>query len=166
MIKRSISIILSFIMLICFVSVVFADGTVGIVPDGVPSFYPYYTTEYTIVSSSCTDGRANYISIDTFTIVSTSTGKVSVSLSIETNAIMKKLGFTTLRVQHWNGSSWEDVWTKTDQYLYDTDFFPYVKTLSNMASNDYYRVSVDFYAKKGFLQVQTLTVVSNYILCQ
>lgn len=152
--------------MICSSSLVMAEDAADSHLDETPFGDSFYTNEYTIVSSEMIGDRANYITVDTFYITSNSVGKVSFSISFSTNATMKKLGFTTLRVQHWNGSSWEDVWTKTDQYLYDTDYFPYIKTLSNMASNDYYRVSVDLYAKKGFLQVQTLTVVSSYILCQ
>ncbi len=152
--------------MICSSGLVIADDAAESQLDETPFGEPFYTNKYTIISSEISGDRANYITVDTFYITSNSVGKVSFAISFSTNATMKKLGFTTLRVQHWNGSSWEDVWTKTDQYLYDTDYFPYVKTLSNMASNDYYRVSVDLYAKKGFLQVQTLTVVSNYILCQ
>lgn len=166
MIKRLLCALFAIVFLICSSSMVIADSTINSYPTSILSANPHYTDKYTILPSESNGNRLNYITVDTFSIASNSAGKVSFSITVSTNAIMKKLGFTTLRVQHWNGSSWEDVWTKTDQYLYDTDYFPYVKTLSNMASNDYYRISVDLYAKKGFLLVQTLTVVSDYILCQ
>lgn len=164
MIKRVICKLIAVLLLVCTASVVQAENDTDNLPDWIPSANPFYADGYIVVSEESSD-RADYITVETFSIVSNSVGKVSVSLSFSTNATMQKLGFTALRVQHWNGSSWEDAWTKTNQYAYDTDYFAYVKTLSNMSSNDYYRLSVDLYAKKGFLQVQTETIVSYYIRC-
>jgi hypothetical protein len=165
MIKRLFSTLMA-ALLICVSPLVRAEVVTENAPEGIPSQDPFYTDEYTVESSSNSGGRPNYITVETFSIQSNSVGKVTVTLAISTNAMMQKLGFTTLKVQHWNGSTWEDAWTKTDQYLYDTNYFPYVKTISNMASNDYYRLSVDLYAKKGFFLVQTETIVSSYIRCQ
>ena len=153
------------VMMLCTPLFVLADGADNMAPDGIPSVAPFFTDAYTVLSSESND-RADYITVQTCSIASNSVGKVSVTVMFDTNAVMQKLGFTTLRIQHWNGSSWEDVWTKTDQYAYDTDSFAYMKTLSNMSSNDYYRLSVDLYAKKGFLQVQTKTLVTSYIRCR
>lgn len=166
MIKRLFSTLLAALMVVCLSPVVRAGAVTENIPEGIPSQYLFYTDEYTVVSSNNFADRADYITVGTFSIQSNTAGKLTATLNFSTNATMQKLGFTTLRVQHWNGSSWEDAWTKTDQYLYNTDYFPYVKTISNMASNDYYRLSVDLYAKKGFLQVQTVTLVSSYIRCQ
>lgn len=165
MIKRVFCAIIASIMLICASPSVLAYGINENVPDGIPSVNPFYSDEYIVLLGESND-RADYITVQNCSIASNSVGKVSVAVSFSTNATMQKLGFTTLRIQHWNGSSWEDVWTKTDQYAYDTDYFAYVKTLSNMSSNDYYRLSVDLYAKKGFLQVQTETIVTTYIRCR
>lgn len=165
MIKRVFCALIASIMMICTSSFVFAEDVDSNMPDGIPSLDPFYTNDYTVLPNEIGD-RADYITVQTCSIGSNSVGKVTVTVSFSTNATMQKLGFTTLRVQHWNGSSWEDVWTKTDQYVYNTDYFAYVKTLSNMASNDYYRLSVDLYAKKGFLLVQTKTLVTDYIRCK
>lgn len=165
MIKRVFCVIIAFIMLMCASSFTLADGTNENIPEGIPSAYTFYSDEYIVLPGQSND-RADYITVQTCSIASNSVGKVSVTVAFNTNAIMQKLGFTTLRIQHWNGNSWEDVWTKTDQFAYDTNYFGYVKTLSNMASNDYYRLSVDLYAKKGFLQVQTETIVTTYVLCR
>lgn len=165
MIKRILCAIMALMLMICTNSFVFADGVENNIPEGIPSVDPYFSDEY-IVCPCESAGRADYITVQTFSISSNSVGKISVTLTFSTNATMQKLGFTELRVQHWTGSSWENVWTKTDQYDYNTDFFSYVHTISNMASNDYYRLSVDLYAKKGFLQVQTKTLVTNYIRCK
>jgi len=164
MIKRIFCVLIASVLMIFTNPFVLAEG-VDNIPDGIPSLDPYYTDEYIIYPCESTD-RASYIIDQTVSISSNTVGKITITLSFNTNATMQKLGFTALRVQHWNGSSWEDVWTKTDQYEYNTDYFSYVHTLSNMASNDYYRVSVDLYAKKGFLQVQTTTLVTNYIRCK
>lgn len=164
MIKKYLSAFLALIMLVLPLQLVQADGTNEANTEGVPSRDPYSTNEFTVVYPI--NSRGNYISDYTLTIVSNSVGHVSVGVSVTTSQTMQKLGFTTLTVQHWNGSSWEDVWTKTDQFDTNTDYYAYVKTLSNMASDDYYRVSVDLYAKKGFLQTQTLSLVSNYIRCR
>ena len=166
MLKRLIYAIIAVMLTISPSYLVYADSAAESLPEGMQASNPFYTDEYIIVYTSETGDRANYISDETVSIASNSVGKVSVALSLSTNQTMQKLGFTTLKVQHWNGSSWEDVWTKDDQYSYNTDLFSYVKTLSNMVSNDYYRISVDFYAKKGFLQVQTETVISYYIRCK
>lgn len=164
MTKRFLSIFFAFLFLLIPMSIARADGTVYSLPEGTPSSNPYYTDEFTVIYPD--NERGNYISDYTLTITSNSVGHVSIAASVTTTATMQKLGFTTIRVQHWNGSSWEDVWTKTDQFSTNTNYFAYVKTLGNMTSDDYYRVSVDFYAKKGFLQTQTLTIVSNYIRCR
>lgn len=163
--KRVFCALIATVMMLCTPLFVLADGADNMAPDGIPSADPYFTDAYTVLFSESND-RADYITIQNCTLTSNSVGKVSIAVSFSTNAIMQKLGFTTLRIQHWNGSSWEDVWTKTDQYDYSTDYFAYVKTLSNMSSNDYYRLSVDLYAKKGFLQVQTKTLVTSYIRCR
>lgn len=69
------------------------------------------------------------------------------------------------RSQHWNGNSWDDVWTVTDNYLANTDYFPYSNYSANMLANNYYRIRVELYAKKGFLQVQKKVLISDYMLC-
>lgn len=164
MTKKYLSAFLALIMLVLPLRFVQASGTSDMDPEGVPSLDPYYTNEFTVIYPI--NSRGNYISDYTLTIVSNSVGHVSIGVSVTTSQTMQKLGFTTLTVQHWNGSSWEDVWTKTNQFDANTDYYAYVKTLSNMYSDDYYRVSVNLYAKKGFLQTQTLSLVSNYIRCR
>ena len=164
MIKRVFSLVIVIVMVLLPLSVIHAEEITEGLPGGMPSSSPYATDEFIVVNT--TNDKANYISTHALTISSSSAGHISVAVSVDTTQTMKKLGFTTLTVQHWNGSVWEDVWTKSDQYATDTDTFSYSKTITNMASNDYYRVTVDLYAKKGFLQVQTMTLISNYILCR
>lgn len=152
------------IALICL-TVIFPVRTIiaeDSLPEGTPSTCLFYTDEFSVEGTS----EASYFSITSLTFESNTTGYVSINLDVEASSVMKKLGFTTIHVQHWNGSSWADVWTKTDQYSTNTDYFIYIKSLGNMNSGDYYRAVVDLYAKKGFLQVQTMTITSNYILCR
>lgn len=164
MIKKALCAIIALFIFVLPGHIVQADGTSASVPEGVPSCDPYYTNSFTVVCSA--DDRGNYISDYTFTVSSNSAGHVSIGVSITTNQTMQKLGFTSLTLQHWNGSSWDDAWTKTNQFDTSTDYYAYVKTISNLYSDDYYRVCVVLYAKKGFLQTQTLSLVSDYIRCK
>lgn len=159
---RFFAILVSALMCICTLNYAHADGTEKNMPTGTASSCMFYTDEFTVLG----DEDPSYIVDESVIVNSASTGSVSIAVSVSTNAVMKKLGFTKLHLQHWSGNSWENVWTKEDQYSNNTDSFYYSTTLHNLTSNDYYRIQVELYAKKGFLQVQTMTITSNYILCR
>ena len=150
-------------VIICFCSIVpaFADGETTDRPTGTQSAYLHYTDEFTVEGSD----RASYFHDKQLALNTNAVGQITISLSVTAVSTMKKLGFTVLKLQHWNGSSWEDVWSVSDQYSLNTDYFAYLTTRSGLVSNDFYQVTVELYAKKGFLQVQKQTITSNYILC-
>ena len=108
---------------------------------------------------------------DNESVYHTSAGCTHLDLSIHAapgSAVqsMKKLGFTSLTLYHWSGGSWETVMTVTDQYLTNTDYFFYTTTRTGLSSGHVYRVIVELYAKKGFLQTQTISLTSDNMVCR
>ena len=147
-------------MIICLVGIsnVYADG----LPIGIPSSATNGTNEFTITENSMSCADADYITDEDLTITVYSGGSIKVSVYAETAQTMQKLGFTSLVLEHWNGSEWENASEVTNQFSLNTTDFFYNRYFTGLQSGHHYRVTVKLYAKKGFLQVQKMTITSNY----
>ena len=129
---------------------------------GYSAEYPYYSDSFTVSG----EDRSSYFDSYALTISSPHTGQIKTELSVTAVQSMKKLGFTSLTLYHWSGGSWETVMTVTDQYLTNTDYFFYTTTRTGLSSGHVYRVIVELYAKKGFLQTQTISLTSDNMVCR
>ena len=90
-----------------------------------------------------------------------------VTVNLETADNVKKLGFTKLTFQYWNGSSWAELSSVHDEYINNSDYFGYYKVITNLVAGDYYRVRVECYAKKSLLSAaQKVTLTTAYIVCK
>ena len=90
-----------------------------------------------------------------------------VTVNLETADNVKKLGFTKLTFQYWNGSSWAELSSVHDEYINNSDYFGYYKVITNLVAGDYYRVQVECYAKKSLLSAaQKVTLTTAYIVCK
>ena len=90
-----------------------------------------------------------------------------VTVNLETADNVKKLGFTKLTFQYWNGSSWVELSSVHDEYINNSDYFGYYKVITNLVAGDYYRVQVECYAKKSLLSAaQKVTLTTAYIVCK
>lgn len=160
MFKKILSLLIAAAILVLPASAVLGEGSI---PDGVPSSSMFYTDEFIVIDSG-TD--SSYFSDYTLAAGSSSSGRIDITVTVEAVQTMQKLGYTKLELLHYTGSSWVPVWSLTNQYDTDTDYFSDAQSIYNLISFDCYRVSVELYAKKGFLQVQKVTLQSNYIVCR
>jgi hypothetical protein len=156
--KRFLAFAAAVIMALCAVMPAAAQDEVP----GHNAADPYYSDSFTVTG----EDRSSYFDSYALTISSPHTGQIKTELSVTAVQSMKKLGFTSLTLYHWSGGSWETVMTVTDQYLTNTDYFSYTTTRTGLSSGHVYRVTVELYAKKGFLQTQTLTLTSDSMVCR
>jgi len=148
-------------VIMCFGAVSFAQGEAVKQPSGAQ-----YTTQGGSADND-EDGpsRGDYISSSLVNISSPSSGKIHMSVTVYAKATMQKLGFKSLILQFWDGINWYDVWEIDDQYSLNTTSFSYSVTLTNCQTGYSYRAKCKIYAKKGFLQTQTVDVTTAHIIC-
>lgn len=153
--KRTLIFLLIFVL--CFVSM----GTAS--ADGETVSGLYYTNRYTV--DDVTDSGYDFMLPADYEVESKASGKISVSLSVATYETMQKLGFTSLKVQYWSGTSWVTDEEVTDQFSYSTNRFGYNRTFTGLNSGYQYRVKVTLRARRVPGEVQDLTITSNSIIC-
>lgn len=154
--KRLISFVVACIVCLVFVSAVCAEEN--------KTGYPYYCSSYAIENEERI--VYDFINIDSFEVSSTSTGKIKVVLRFDTDDIMEKIGFTSLKLQKWNGSIWTQEDEITNEYEYTTDYFSYTHSFTGLSSGYHYRVKVSLIAKRTLGEAQNLTLTSNGTLCR
>lgn len=159
MLKRILTLALSLIL--CAVPLA---ARAEAAPEGVPSSSLFISDSFTVESGD-TDDPYNYITIEKFQVLSPSTELLSFTVRLSTSETMAKLGFKSLIVQHWNGTSWEDCWTTGEHFAYsDTEFY-YSNTYSGF-SGERYRIYAVLYAEKTSTQYDRKPTTSSYIYCQ
>ena len=107
----------------------------------------------------------DFIEVESFSLTSPSSGKIKVVLKFGTDDIMEKIGFTSLKLQKWNGSIWTQEDEITSEYEYTTDYFNYSQSFTGLSSGYQYRVKVTLRAKRAPGEVQDLTITSDSIIC-
>ena len=78
---------------------------------------------------------------------------------------MEKLGFTSLKLQKKNGSTWTNVVEITNVFYFSANTFSYSDSFVNQISGAQYRVQVTLRARRTQGEVQDLTITSNSIIC-
>ena len=155
--KKLFSTLVVFLLCAMTLSIAFADGS--------STADPYYTDEFTVEYNADPVGNYNFLNTPTFKVSSVDTGKIKVSLYASTNETMQKLGFTSLKVQRWNGTSWVTDEEVTNQYSYNTNAFNYTNIFTGLYSGYQYRVRVTLRARRVPGEVQDLTITSDSIIC-
>mgnify|MGYP006988850537 CR=1 FL=1 len=164
MFKKISAFILALIVCLSSASVLAEREQADTPPTGIASATPY-TSDLFYEDGEPSDSLVHYMTVDYFYVQSTAVGKVKVYVKLTTEDTMEKLGFSKLIIQHWNGSSWDDVVQITDQYSLNTTQFTYSYTASNLNSGDYYRATAYFVARKTWLLIEKKTVSTSYITC-
>ena len=159
MLKRILTLALS--LLLCAVPLA---ARAEAAPEGVPSSSLFVSDSFAVESGD-TDDPYNYITIKRFQISSPSTELLSFTVELSTSETMAKLGFKSLTVQHWNGTSWEDCWSTGAHYAYSDTEFSYSNTYSAY-SGESYRIYAVLYAEKTSTQYDRKPTTSSYILCR
>ncbi len=133
--------------------------------EGDTSSMVYDTDEYSIENHIGT--RINYDFIESVDLGVRSTGseKIKVELVVDTYETMEKLGFSSLKVQRWDGNVWVTDAEITNQYSYTTQTFGYSHTFTGLYSGALYCVKVTLFAKRTIGETQSMTVTSSVINC-
>lgn len=155
--KKLIAIILAMLICLLSVSAVSAENAMPYDPDYVDT----YTAE------DMDESRIVYVFISDkhLTVSRGMSGQLKVAVDAETYETMEKLGFTSLKVQRKNGSSWITDAEVTNEFDYSTDSFSYNETFSYLYSFCEYRVQVTLRARRAAGEVQDLTITSASIIC-
>lgn len=155
--KKYIAVLMSLLMLIIPLSSVDA--------------YKYRAEDsHVIMSSSDVEAENDRIIYDLISdnwidLLSPSSGKIKVLVSIDAEETMEKIGFSSLELQQSSGVNWVTQSTVTNQFEFNTDSFDYDKTFSNLSSGYHYRVKITLYARRAPGEVQTITKTSDSIIC-
>jgi hypothetical protein len=125
----------------------------------------YFTDQYTVEVESGTRINYDFIKPVDLSVESKAIGKIEVELTVCTYETMQKLGFTSLKVQRWNGSSWITDREETNQYDYSSDSFEYTQPFTGLSGGYTYRVKVTILARRVPGEVQNMTITSDSIIC-
>ncbi|MBR4659142.1 MAG: hypothetical protein IKP26_07825 [Clostridia bacterium] len=125
----------------------------------------YFTDQYTVENDGGTRINYNFIKPVDLTVGSADSGEITVDLKVYTYETMEKLGFSNLKVQRWNGTTWVTDREATNQYEYTTDNFAYLHTFTGLYSGALYRVKVTLFARRAIGETQSMTVTSSVINC-
>ena len=153
--KKYIIIIAVFLLVFVPIYAVFAEGETAA--------SMYYTNKYTV--DDFTDINYDFIKPVDIEVLSLSSGSVKVEMTVETYETMQKLGFTSLKLQRKNGSSWITEDEITNEFDYITDSFSYINTFAGCSSGSQYRIKVVIRARRVPGEVQELTITSDSIIC-
>ena len=148
------------VLLVLILSAIFVDGALA---DNETAVKTYYTDQYTITDKI--DAVYDLIKSTDLEVESNASGQISVSLLVKTYDTVEKLGFSSLKVQRWNGSTWVTDAEVTNQYSYTTKTFSYTDTFTGLYSGALYRVKVTISARRTLGEAQSMTVTSNVINC-
>ena len=150
------------VFIVCLISLLYI-GTVS--AEGECSYIVYFTNKYTVDDEAGTRVNYDFIKPADLTVESTTSGKIEVELRVRTYETMQKLGFTSLKVQRWTGSSWVTDEEVTNQFDMSTDTFTYSNTFTGLYSGYQYRVRVTLRARRVPGEVQDVTITSDSIIC-
>ncbi len=153
--KKTLLILLASLLCLVSIGTAFAEGETAA--------NMYYTDKYIVEDNA--DTNYEFMLPASLVVTSKSTGKISVALTVDTYETMQKLGFTSLKVQYWSGTSWVTDEEVTNQFSYSTDTFGYNHTFTGMHSGYQYRVKVSLRARRAQGEVQDLTITSDSIIC-
>ena len=170
--KKLIPLFLAAILLLCNI---FAGNALAAnetapetrsIPTGVASATPHETDLF-FFDEGVDPQAADLFTRHDITFSSHGPNAARVTVNLETADNVKKLGFTKLTFQYWNGSSWAELSSVRDEYINNSDYFGYYKVITNLVAGDYYRVQVECYAKKSLLSAaQKVTLTTAYIVCK
>lgn len=170
--KKLIPLFLAAILLLCNIfagNALAANETVPeaqSIPTGVASATQHETDMF-FFDEGVDPQAAGLFTRHDITFSSHGSNAARVTVNLETADNVKKLGFTKLTFQYWNGSSWVELSSVHDEYINNSDYFGYYKVITNLVAGDYYRVQVECYAKKSLLSAaQKVTLTTAYIVCK
>lgn len=163
--KRAIASFLAIFMIMGLFTNAIADDTESeyVPSSGIASMTSYYSDRFYVSESS--SRAVTFTLTPSLTISSPSANKVSVTAQAHTSIVVDKLGFSSLHVQRWNGSSWVNVVSWYNQYKTNTSFFLKSGSTSSATSGAYYRAVCTFYAEKDG-ESESVTVTTSYIKCK
>jgi len=161
--KKSICIILIFLLVIGLIPSSSADTSEDNTPTGVASENLYFSDNFFITEYG---SRASSFSLSpSLSVSSPSANKVTATANAFTNVIVDKIGFTSLRIQRWDGSKWINAVSWTNKYKTNTLSFSFTGSTSSATSGAYYRAVCTFYAEKNG-ETESVTVTTSYIKCK
>lgn len=158
--NRFISLLLAMAFFACSVPVMAEMDNLAGMPTGEASSDKHFT-DFTV--KGYTPTLISYLNLR---LISDSSKRIGIILTVKTEKIVELLGFTNLYLQEWDGKNWVNVKTWSDDYVrYKTSYsFEYLET--NMKSGWCYRLQARaVYAKNGS-DYQTLESTSPYIQCR
>lgn len=133
------------------------------IPTGIASNNKYYSDLFYIINSDTS--RASFTLTPSLTISSPSANKIRVIARAYTNVTVDKLGFSSLYIQKWNGSSWVNVASWYNQYKTNASSFIFTGSITGASTGSYYRAVCSFYAEKSG-EIVTATATTSYIQCK
>lgn len=163
--KKAICILIVLTMMVGFLPTSFADNSaLEIHPsDGIESSNPYCSD--TFYCNNIGIKASSFTLSPSLSISSPTANKITVVAQAHTSIIVDKLGFSSLHIQRWNGSSWVNVVSWYNQYKYNTSTFSKIGSTSTATSGAYYRAVCTFYAEKDG-ETESVTVTTSYIKCK
>ena len=151
------------IIAISFALLLFAVNACAAFAGNETAVKTYYTDQYTIADNI--DAVYDLIKTTNLTVSSNSSGHITAALLVKTYDTVEKLGFSSLKIQRWNGSAWVTDAEDTGVYSYAANTFTYNNTFTGLNSGALYRVKVTISARRTLGEAQSMTVTSNVINC-
>lgn len=162
--RRIMTAALAIVMLaMCFQNVLATDT--GMLPTGIASSNPYSTDGFTYELITRATGLIDTEN-STLSLSSPTAETLRVYICIKGTDTMTQIGFSSLKVQKWTGSTWSDDLDLGSKYSNNTNSCVYNKTLYDAVSDSYYRLECKAYAKNSSGQTQTVTFTTEYITCK
>ncbi|MFA9381571.1 MAG: hypothetical protein ACERKO_10985 [Acetanaerobacterium sp.] len=155
MLKRVLSLVMAMALAICCTEGgVFAEeADAEEIPTGVMSYYSDYAEG--LYNSNNSQGTYQVFATELIAQYSLSLrndGNRRITIKGETRSSdeMKKIGFTSIKVQRWNGSSWVTEKTISDQLVSKKAVYT-INYSTTVAGGYDYKVSLNHYAKESGL---------------
>ncbi len=166
MIRKFFCIMLSALFTFCFFTATSADDlkTDSMEPLGVASVDPY-TSDQFFISKDILVRASSFSLSPSLSISSPSTGTIKVVARAHTSIVVDKIGFSSLHIQRWNGSTWVTVASWYNQYKTNSISFAFTGNASGANSGSFYRAICTFYAENSG-ETDSVTVTTSYITCK
>lgn len=162
--KKAFSILIAILLVVGIITTSNAESNgQEAEPIGIASQNPYYSDFYII--SNVNSKASSFTLTPSLSISSPSANKISVTAQAHTSVVVDILGYSSLYIQRWNGSSWVNVASSVNQYKTNTSSFLKIVSASGATSGAYYRAVCTFYAEKNS-ETESVTVTTSYITCK
>lgn len=166
MFRKFFCIVLSMVFAFCLFNTAVADDAEADSTEslGIASLDPY-TSDRFFISENALMRASSFSLSPSLSISSPSTGAIKVVARAHTSIVVDKIGFSSLHIQRWNGSSWVTAASWYSQYKTNSISFAFTGNASGATSGSFYRAVCTFYAEKDG-ETESVTVTTSYIKCK